>query len=72
MKRYAARRVSAREKASLNEHNGVVEDVTSPKTPNVICYVSPMAQALRIAHALNVLEKFSNDELERLSEALSP
>lgn len=72
MKRYAARWVTARERERDGEHNGVVEDVTNPKTPEFVCEASPMNLAKRIAAALNITERFSTGELHRMAEVLVP
>lgn len=69
LRRFAARWVNDQER-HRGHQNGVVEDVTF--TPHeMVCFVSPMRQAKRIAHALNLATRFSDEELERVSAALS-
>ncbi len=69
---YQARWVTPDETRRTNHHNGVLEHRQIAGPPEFICFISPMALAKRVAHAMNVAEYFSNDELERLSEALKP
>lgn len=70
MRKFTARWANDQEKAS-GYNNGVVEADGFCPYPRLKFYVSPMADAERIAYALNFVEKFSNEELKRLSDALT-
>ncbi len=70
--RAKARWVTDREKAADHEHNGVVEGTSYGQyNEKFSFYVSPMALAERVSAALNVTAKFSNEELKRLSDAVT-
>jgi len=67
--RYAARWATSQERVANDGANAVVEDVSFPPI-KVLCFVSPMALAERMACALNFAERFDLAELKRMSVAL--
>lgn len=73
MAQFKARWANDQERSSDHQHNGVVEGVDVGRYgERVKFYVSPMALAERVASALNVTEKFSDDELKRMAAAIAP
>lgn len=69
MKRvFRARWTNVHEKSHDNQHNGVLEEITNET--KFVCFISPVALAYRIAHALNVTASFSDAELAQMAKAL--
>lgn len=68
-RRFEARYVTAEEAARLREYNGAVVEQVWPEG-KVIGYFSPMNFADRVAAALNIAERFSNDELRAISNGI--
>jgi len=68
LKNYKARWTDSPERSLYNGSNGIVESDYSDKT---VCVTPNMANAERIAAALNIVERYSDDEVKAMAQAVA-